>query len=152
MIYIIVALKTEAQAFVDKYKLKNYTNGDMMVVISGIGVDAMFRATTKVLQNFTKNDVILNVGICGASKKYKIVELIDARQHNITCVDSEVRDAKYDIVDMESFGFYNAVIHSPAIKSFYIQLKIKIISFTISMDTILNSKECNGRFLTCLSL
>ena len=108
MIYIIVALKAEAQAFVDKYKLKNYTNGDMVVVISGIGADAMFRATTKVLQNFTKNDVILNVGICGASKKYKIGELIDARQHNITCVDSEVRDAKYDIVDMESLGFEKA--------------------------------------------
>ena len=108
MIYIIVALKAEAQAFVDKYRLKNYTNGDIRVVVSGIGAEAMFKTTCKILQNFTSCDLILNVGICGASKKYKIGQLIDARYHVITCIDYEAKNTKHDIVDMESLGFKQA--------------------------------------------
>ena len=108
MIYILVALKAEAQAFVDKYKLKNYKNDDFHVVISGIGSDAMCKTTTEILQNFTKNDIIINVGICGANKNYFIGQLIDARYEKITCIDYEATDAKFDIVDMESAGFIEA--------------------------------------------
>jgi len=108
MIYIIVALKAEAQAFVDKYKLKEYKNNDIKVVISGMGADATLQTTTKILQKISKNDIILNVGICGASKNYAIGQLIDARYEQITCIDYEATDTKYDIVDMESAGFIKA--------------------------------------------
>ncbi len=108
MIYIIVALKAEAQAFVDKYKLKNYKNDHIEVFISGMGADAMMQTTTKVLETFSQNDVIINVGICGASQNYTIGQLIDARYEKITCINYEATDAKYDIVDMESSGFIDA--------------------------------------------
>jgi len=108
MIYIIVALKAEAQAFVDKYKLKEYKNNDIQVAISGMGADAMMQTTTKVLKTFSQNDVIINVGICGASQNYTIGQLIDARDEKITCINYEATDAKYDIVDMESSGFIDA--------------------------------------------
>jgi len=108
MIYILVALKAEAQAFVDKYKLKNYKNNDIQVIISGIGADAMFKATTKVLETYSQNNVIINIGICGADKTYKIGQLIDARYEKITCIDYEATNKKYKIVDMESAGFLKA--------------------------------------------
>ena len=49
MIYIIVALKAEAQAFVDKYKLTKtklsrfnvFYNNRMMLIVSGIGVEML---------------------------------------------------------------------------------------------------------------
>ncbi len=108
MIYILVALKAEAQAFVDKFKLKDYKNDNITVVISGIGSDAMYKTTCNLLKNFTDADKIVNVGICGASKKYDIGELIDANEHKITCIDYEATDSKYEIVDMESTGFLEA--------------------------------------------
>ena len=43
----------------------------------------------------------------------------------ITCLDQEASTNSHEIVDMESYGFYNAVIHSPAIKNRYI---IKVVS------------------------
>ena len=122
MIYIIVALKAEAQAFVDKYKLINYKNGDFHVVISGIGSDAMYKTTTEILLNFIKDDTIINVGICGANKNYNVGQLIDARYEKITCLDYEAKDAKYDIVDMESDGFIKA---TKSIKNSFI---FKIVS------------------------
>ena len=108
MIYIMVALKAEAQAFVDKYKLKNYKNDEISIIITGIGSDAMFRATTNILKIFKKDDVILNVGICGANKNYTIGQLIDSRFDKITCSDMEVSKSGSNIVDMESLGFTNA--------------------------------------------
>ena len=46
MLYIICALKSEAQAFVDKYKLpKNKINAQVTLIVSGIGSDKMFEST-----------------------------------------------------------------------------------------------------------
>ncbi len=112
MIYILVALKAEAQAFVDKYKLQDYKNKDMQVIISGIGADNMYKSTAKILEILKDNDKLVNVGICGASKKYKIGQVIDGFKENLTCVDFEVSDAnKYELVDMESDGFLKASLH-----------------------------------------
>lgn len=56
-----------------------------------------------------KNDLLVNVGVCGASKKYKIAQLIDAFEEEVTCVDEAIYDKnKYNIVDMESRGFLEA--------------------------------------------
>ena len=150
MLYIVTALKPEAQAFIDKFRLKKeslksykiFTNENIVLIISGLGVrNAMF-ATQTLINSFdiSDNDIYLNIGICGASKKYEIGELLNISTieyqkqtyhlkniqfKTITCLDNEASSAKYNIVDMESFGFYEAVIHSPAIKNCYI---FKVVS------------------------
>jgi purine-nucleoside phosphorylase len=149
MIYILTALKPEAQAFVDFYKLSksklgSYTlffNADIKLIISGLGV-VNAREATQTLINYydiTDDDVYLNIGICGANQDYKIGELIhigsiiyDLQTYSfgtsnktLVCKDTEVTTSQYDIVDMESYGFYDAVIHSPAIKNFHI---LKVVS------------------------
>jgi len=134
MIYIMVALKAEAQAFVDKYKLKNYKNGDISVFISGIGKENMQISTCQILKNFTNKDKIINIGICGASKNYKIGELIDGIKQRITCVDTQISSNKFDIVDMESAGFLEATQN---IQNRYI---FKIVSDHFEPQTVTKDK------------
>jgi len=112
MLYVICALKPEAQAFVDKYKLgKLKKNDEITVVVSGVGVENMFNATGKIVDTMDKNDIILNVGICGGDKKFAIGELIDTREHTLTCKDSEISICgDYELVDMESAGFIKATL------------------------------------------
>ena len=110
MIYIIFALKAEAQAFIDK-KL------DINIIVSGIGSQNMYKTTKKIVEQMCEDDVIVNLGICGASQKFNIGELLDISLPSgavkinfiLTCVDDEVYDKdRYDIVDMESSGFIDA--------------------------------------------
>ncbi len=148
MIYITVALKPEAQAFVDKYKLqraklKNYSlyyDANMTLIISGIGVQNAMDATQTLIDMYDINesDIFLNIGICAANNNYRIGELLEIgsivyknqtyilnSKQTITCLDHEASENIYAIVDMESFGFYEAVIHSPAIKNIFI---FKVVS------------------------
>jgi len=105
MIYIIVALKAEAQAFIDK-KI------DAKIIISGIGKINMQEATQKIVKQMKPSDKLLNVGICGANKNYEIGQLIDGFKEHITCVDKAIVDkSSYNIVDMESAGFIAASLH-----------------------------------------
>ena len=108
MIYIITALKIEAQAFVDKYKLsKNKSNDKISIVVSGLGKDKMYETASKLLLDMNDEDIFVNVGICGASTKYTIGDIID--NDDLICVDKAIDDAKkYIAVDMESEGFLNA--------------------------------------------
>jgi purine-nucleoside phosphorylase len=150
MLYIITALKPEAQAFIEKYKLQKsklgdfrvFTNNLITLIVSGLGVQNATLATQTLINHFdiTDEDIYINVGICAASQKYKIGELIeiDAICYNnqtyiinekhlktIECLDAEAHDEKYEIADMESFGFYDAVVHSPAIKNIFM---FKVVS------------------------
>lgn len=149
MIYIVVALKSEAQAFVDRYtfeksKLRDFTffsNQTYKIIISGIGVLKARDATQTLIDEYdiTDDDVYLNLGICGASQAYEIGTLIEIgainyegisyllkkEQSEIVCVNEAVDKEEYDLVDMESYGFYDAVIHSPAIKNIFI---LKVVS------------------------
>lgn len=150
MLYIVVALKPEAQAFVDRYKLNkskldNFTlffNKNMILIISGLGVDNSTQATQTLINHYdiTDNDIYLNIGVCGANNNYEIGELLEIgkieyglkiinlqsqSKKTITCLDKEAIDNSNAIVDMESFGFYDAVIHSPAIKNYHI---LKVVS------------------------
>jgi len=150
LLYIIVALKAEAQAFIDRYKLskstineyKIFQNSSIILIISGIGIENSMRATQALINQYdiTDDDIYLNIGICGASKQYEIGELLlideieyndkhyklkSETQHIIKCIDFEAESAVADIVDMESYGFYEAVYHSPAIKNLYV---LKIVS------------------------
>jgi len=157
MIYIVTALKPEAQAFVDKYKLKknrlqNYTlfqNENIRLIISGIGITNARLATQALINNFdiTDNDTYLNVGICAAPSKHTIGELLEigsvtyrnithtfnTDKHTLTCKDEKADTKQKTIIDMESFGFYDAVIHNPAIKKFHI---LKVVSDHFEPHTI----------------
>jgi len=147
--YIITALKSEAQAFVDKYRLKKsklanfvlFSNEDMFVIVSGMGVINARLATQALINEYdiTDEDIYLNLGICGASKQHEIGSLLEVGSVNyegisykfkqdratIVCVDEAISENLYEIVDMESYGFYDAVIHNPAIKNFHI---LKVVS------------------------
>ena len=133
MVYIFTALKPEAQAFVDKYKLTkikidNYTlyiNENIVLIITHLGVYNCSKACKFIVQNYKigDDDIFLNVGICGASKNYKIGNLIEIGTINfdkrsftfketaktITCIDYEEKNNNYDLVDMESYGFYESL-------------------------------------------
>ena len=150
MTYMVVALKPEAQAFVDKYKLQKsklgdftfFSNQETRLILSGLGVENAMFATQTLIDYFdiTDDDIYINVGICGADKKHPIGTLLEIGAINyenktytlnlelettLTCLNAEQREEKYEIVDMESFGFYEAVIHSPAIKNIFI---FKVVS------------------------
>ena len=149
MKYIVVALKAEAQAFVDAFKLTRsklsaftlYSNADIKLIVSGMGVTNARLAAQTLINHFdvADEDVYYNIGICGASKDYEIGEVLeigsivydgsrfvfDANKKELVCLDEPADEAKYDIVDMESYGFYDAVIHNPAIKKFHV---IKVVS------------------------
>ena len=149
MIYIVIALKPEVQAFVDFYKLKkekllHYTifkNSSIIIILSGVGVDNARFATQTLINQFdiTDDDIYMNVGICGANEDYAIGSLLEIGEisykellysfkedkKKIVSLDAEATTNLHDIVDMESYGFYDAVIHNPAIKKFYI---FKVVS------------------------
>ena len=133
MLYIITALKSEAQAFVEKYGLikkssDGYTifeNDELRVIVSGVGIESAKKAAAFLLKNFAieGNDIFINIGICAADKRYKVGTLINIDSiaynkekhtlkksflHTITCSDEELSSNLYDIADMESFGFYEA--------------------------------------------
>ena len=149
MIYIVTALKPEAQAFVDYHKLKKsklnnftiFSNNNIILIISGIGVEKSRLATQTLINNFdiTDEDSYLNVGICAAAHHYAIGDLIEcggviyeeleyifnSKKPLIHCAKEEANAAIYPLVDMESYGFYDAVVHNPAIKKFHI---FKVVS------------------------
>jgi len=159
MLYVVTALKSEAQAFVDKYKLSKtkcddftlFTAQNIKVIISGIGINNAKSATNTLIKHFKpeSRDIFVNIGICGASKEHKIGELIPIgsiiyrdREHifnknifiSITCKDTEVYEDKYNIVDMESFGFYEA---TKEIKNRYIY---KVVSDHFEPETVTKEK------------
>ena len=57
MLYIVVALKPEAQAFVDRYKLSKsklgnftlFSNDNMILIVSGLGVQNSTQATQTLI-------------------------------------------------------------------------------------------------------
>lgn len=149
MIYVVVALKAEAQAFVDSFALQKsklaaftlYSNTQMRLIISGMGVANARVATQTLINHFdiSDDDIYYNIGICAASKHHQIGEILEIgaivyeKQHylfepnakSILCADTPLHQELYEIVDMESFGFYDAAVHNPAIKNFSI---IKVVS------------------------
>ena len=162
MLYIVSALKPEAQAFVDKYKLtsttldgcKLFTSTTICLILSGLGIENARRATQTLINHFdiTDEDIYLNIGICGASKEHEIGELLNisnisykdisyniplAIGKTIHCLDEEANSHIHEIVDMESYGFYDAVIHSPAIKNIYV---LKVVSDHFQPEKVTKDK------------
>ena len=150
MTYIVLALKSEAQAFVDAFKLKKsklsqftfFSNEQFRLIVSGVGVTNATMATQTLCNHFDidKDDTFYNVGVCGAHSHYPIGSLLRVgtlHYHNhsyklseegitLTCLDEPcATHNKYEAVDMESYGFYDAVIHNPAIQNYAV---FKVVS------------------------
>ncbi|MDQ7067537.1 MAG: hypothetical protein Q9M40_05965 [Sulfurimonas sp.] len=87
MIYLVIALRSEAQALVDKYRLTKtklgkyllYHDKTRTIIISGMGVSHAREATQTLINNFdiSDEDIFVNIGICGAKKDYKIGSLLE---------------------------------------------------------------------------
>lgn len=156
MTYIVTALKSEAQAFVDKYKLKkstlkNYTfffNETMKIIVSGIGVENSRLATQTLINYFdiTDDDLYINIGVCGANSNYPIGKLLKIGEIiyddivykfdeglTLNCVHEEISHKEFTAADMESYGFYDAVIHNPAIKNYAVY---KVVSDHFQPETL----------------
>ena len=156
MLYIFTALKPEAQAFVDKFKLKKekienytiYSNSSIFLIITGIGIENMKKASEFIMQKFKLNqdDSFLNIGICASREKnsigtlleigklnYKNLNLlVDERFNNtLTCIDYEATDDSYELVDMESYGFYESFYDK--YKNIYI---LKVVSDHFEPKTV----------------
>ena len=149
LLYIVVALKAEAQAFVDRYKLeksslgmyKLFNDANIRLIVSGMGVLNARNATQALINAYdiTDEDIYLNVGICGAESSIALGSLLDFSSveyegieykfkeegEKITCVDKPLSEPLCKAVDMESYGFYDAAVHNPAIKNFHI---LKVVS------------------------
>ncbi len=135
MTYLIFALKPEAQAFVDRFKLgKTKSNNFLSIIVSGVGKENMYQCTQKILKRMQDGDKIANIGICAGNNSYTIGELIlDAKE--LHCEDTPQYDAKsYKLVDMESSGFLKATQDLP---NSYI---FKIVSDHFEPDTITKEK------------
>lgn len=150
MLYIITALQTEAQAFVDYYKLQptdldNYTffsNEKVRLIVSGSGVDNTMFATQKLIDTYDleSQDIFIHVGVCSADTQFETGALIEIGtlcyhdkeyvihsylSQTLTCYDEETIQMQATLVDSESFGFYEAIRHSIVIEKFHI---FKVIS------------------------
>ncbi|MDF1883065.1 hypothetical protein JHD49_03855 [Sulfurimonas sp. SAG-AH-194-C21] len=161
MIYLVIALKSEVQAFVDRDKLKKTKLGKYTlfydetkkIILSGIGVINAREATQALINQYdiTDDDIYINIGICGAVQDYEIGSLLEIGEvvydgiahpfkkskKSLVCVDEAISEAKYDVVDMESYGFLDAVTHSPAIKNFHI---LKVVSDNFKPESVTKEK------------
>lgn len=156
-----MALKSEIQAFVDRDKLKKTKLGKYTlffdetkkIILSGIGVVNAREATQALINQYdiTDDDIYINIGICGANEDYDIGSLLEIgeviydgiphpfekNKKSLVCVDEAMSEEKYDVVDMESYGFLDAVTHSPAIKNFHI---LKVVSDHFEPESITKEK------------
>ena len=133
MIYIVTALKAEAQAIIEKFKLKKsdskevsfFYNKHIVLIVCGLGINNCKIKTTLFIDYFDINDkdYLFNIGICGANNTYNIgslceLSIIKFKNKNfilntytyntIECLETPAKENKYNMVDMESFGFYEA--------------------------------------------
>ncbi len=139
-----MALLAEAKPLIKDLKLTLqqqtpfaiYANEDVMLIISGMGPDQALMATTHLLTKYpaSPRDIIVNFGIAGAIKDYKIGEIITAhtiknRQNRkfypdmrlshpfkevvLTSLDSVQTQESADIqaVDMEAYGVCQAALN-----------------------------------------
>lgn len=139
MIYLICALDAEARPLCDYYRLKRdrslpytlYRNDQMVLLVSGMGrVNAMMAVSALLGWRIPEaEDILINVGICGAPSDYPIGEallihqILDGdrryypdilyshrlRETSMRCVDMPQSTSCDCPVDMESSGIFQAV-------------------------------------------
>jgi nucleoside phosphorylase len=140
MLYIIVALKAEANKIIKILDLKRsdnkiftiYESSDIKLIISGVGSINSAIATTYLLtkHNAKKDDTVLNIGMCGSSQKSHIEELFNIHK----------------VIDLTT----NQVFHLRKNKdSQPITTSPKAITDKNSIKTSLVDMESSGFYLSC---
>jgi len=86
MIYLFIALKAEAQAFIQTFKLirdpkqKNlYVSNQLTLLITGVGIDNSVDTIRNFLihKKITTKDLFYNIGLCAAPAEIAIGSLLD---------------------------------------------------------------------------
>jgi len=147
MVYIVVALRVEANIFIKMLNLEKlsskpfsiYKNQKMLIIVSGIGSINSSIATSYLLSNHPTPKKIINFGIAASGSNIKIgeikrvkkiVDLCSNKIYHLSCGDASISTSqkeidnpnriKTDLADMESSGFYLAA------KRFIDERKIEI--------------------------
>ncbi|MEA3523339.1 MAG: hypothetical protein U9R50_10215 [Campylobacterota bacterium] len=139
MTYIIVALLIEAKPLIKHYSLKRidepdillFANEEILLCVTQVGYDNAFLTTQRLFQyrKAKECDIMINLGLCGAPKEYKlgslllIDKIVYQKQISIlditiehSCIEStllSVTQAQSSTaktpVDMEADAIYRAV-------------------------------------------
>ena len=131
MIYLFVALKIEASAIINYYKLKkisfnHFENDKIYLKICGVGERNFLSSLSLIKTN--KDDKIINFGICGAgnlslkigeliniskiqnsNKNYTLKKSVNLKNLTLQSFANPINDDKNlncDVVDMEAFCFF----------------------------------------------
>lgn len=138
MTYLITALDAEARPLIEHYRLKRdhslpytlYKNDDTLLLVSGMGKMNAAMAVSALLgwRVPADEDILINVGICGAPLEYEIGEallihqIINDEKHyypdilyphvfretSLLCVDAPQSHTSEFPVDMESAALFQA--------------------------------------------
>lgn len=163
MNYIITALDAEARALIDHYKLKRnrvlpytlYTNDTTVLLITGMGKLNAAMAVSALLgwRIPSDQDILINIGICGAPAVYPLGEALlihqihsDNRRYypdilythpfqesSIICVDEAQNTLHPFPIDMESGGIFQA---SSRFFKLHKMAFIKIVSDHFTPDSV----------------
>lgn len=121
MIFIITALKIEANPLIEHFKLKKdmdihlfpvYKNSDIILIISGVGKIKSAMAVMYLLSTFKTSleDVLLNIGFCGTNNiKYNIGTMVAINK--VTDTDTS-KDYYPDVFIKEKISFANLCCYS----------------------------------------
>lgn len=121
MVFIVTALKIEAEPLIEHFKLKKdmninlfpvYRNPEITLIISGVGKVKSAMAVTYLLSTHQTSlqDVLLNIGFCGTnSRKYSVGTMVAVNK--VTDMDTNI-DYYPDVFIKESIPFAGLCCYS----------------------------------------
>jgi len=138
MTYFVIALEAEARPLIEHFKLKRtsilpfpvYLGEDMILLVTGQGKENAMMGTSSLCgyRRPDPDDILINIGICGAPKHYPLGELLIIHQicdahrtyypdilyahtfyeTSVLCVNQAIESVQNQPVDMESAGIFLA--------------------------------------------
>ncbi|HOA96164.1 MAG TPA: nucleoside phosphorylase [Acetivibrio saccincola] len=121
MVFIVTALKIEAEPLIEHFNLKKdmdihlfpvYRNPDITLIISGVGKVKSAMAVTYLLSTHqtTLQDVLLNIGFCGTNnRKYSVGTMVAVNK--VTDMDTNI-DYYPDVFIKENIPFAGLCCYS----------------------------------------
>lgn len=138
MIYLITALDAEARPLIEHYRLKRcydlpftvYRNDSVLLLVTQMGSKNAMMAVSALLGYAlpSVNDILINIGICGAPEEFPIGEALlihqiinrdrcyypdilyshSLHESSLMCLDTPQETRLNTPVDMESSGIFQA--------------------------------------------
>ena len=171
MLYFIIAHSAEAQPVIQHFKMQrvykfSYTMfeaDNVRLIICNTGIDNAMMATSVLLAHYvpTNNDLLINIGVCGALGEIGAMLLVHKITHNhhsyfpdilfkhdlqeisLKTVDTPCVSRSDNAVDMEAYGIYKAA--SRFFKA-HQMVFLKIISDNFQPESI--TKEATKRLIS----